>query len=168
MSKTSKGNKLQARTYAISITGNVQGVGFRPAVYRFAEKFNLKGAVSNSGSGVEVEISSDLGTIKKFLQYLTKHLPANASIRTAGIKKIKFKQFDGFSIISSRAGKRIFSTDIPADLSICDKCAKELADKTDRRYRYPFINCTQCGPRFTITKNKYDNVDFWALRRMPG
>lgn len=150
MSKTSKGNK-GCPAYLINIRGSVQGVGFRPLVYRLAQKNKIIGSVTNTGSGVSITAQGKSQDINKFLQQIQSSLPHHARIKEISKKRIPSKLIKGFLIGSSK-DKSKPSADIPPDLSVCPDCLEELFDQADRRYLYPFINCTNCGPRFTITK----------------
>ena len=127
--------------------GIVQGVGFRPTIYRIAKKLNLKGYVLNKGSEVEVVIDRD---VDKFIGIIKKELPKIAEI-TDIIKKPDDRKFEDFRILHSRKGER--KSLIPADIGICDDCLKELFNSTDKRYLFPFTNCTVCGARFSLIKD---------------
>jgi len=131
----------------IFIRGVVQGVGFRPAVYRIAKKIGLKGYVRNNGSNVEICL--DRG-YKKFLTMLRMELPPLARIDDVAVKKTSEK-YDDFIILKSRNGMK--HSTLPADTGICDDCLKELFDRGNKRYIYPFTNCTNCGARFSLIKN---------------
>ncbi|MBU4189794.1 MAG: carbamoyltransferase HypF, partial [Candidatus Thermoplasmatota archaeon] len=134
-------------SYKIFIRGVVQGVGFRPAVYRIAKRMGLKGYVRNNGSNVEIAL--DTGC-EKFLEVLHKELPSLARIEDTIVEKTDEK-YDDFIILKSRNGIK-YST-IPADTGICNDCLKELFDTENKRYIYPFINCTNCGARFSVTRD---------------
>lgn len=128
----------------IVLKGTVQGVGFRPTVYRVAKSLGLKGYVKNLGSEVEVLLDKDED---KFLKDLRKNLPPLAEIT----KIERYEQdvdHDDFEIVPSSDGERESST-IPVDTAVCDDCLEELFDPEDRRYDFPFINCTNCGARYT-------------------
>ena len=150
MSKISKGNK-GCLAYRILIRGSVQGVGFRPLVYRLAQKHRIKGSVTNTGHGVTITAQGKPQDIKNFLKQIQSSLPHHASIKEISKNTIPISLLTGFSISPSK-GKTKPSADVPPDLSICPDCLDELFDGSDRRHLYPFINCTNCGPRFTITK----------------
>ena len=135
----------------IEIRGIVQGVGFRPAVYRLAKKYDLKGSVFNDSKGVTLDIEGSSRNIDDFLKELKKNPPPLASIEKIISKKLKLKNFLEFKIIESKKGEEK-TTLVSPDIATCDDCRNEMLDKNDRRYLYPFINCTNCGPRFTITK----------------
>jgi len=144
----------EIKRYKINIAGIVQGVGFRPFIYRSAKQYNIKGSVKNTKKGVTVEIEGK--KIKAFINHLLKNYPPLSYIETIKIKEITFKNSEQFKIIESEdSGKT--DTLISPDVSICENCKNELLDKRNRRYSYPFINCTDCGPRFTIIeKTPYD------------
>lgn len=136
----------------IRIYGIVQGVGFRPFVKREADRFNITGTVQNKGSYVEITASGSSEDVRKFYDALITDPPERAVIlRTESRDSEKDVPEAGFNITESvhRRGEKY----IPPDIAVCDKCAEELFDPGNRRYLHPFINCTQCGPRFTILKN---------------
>ncbi len=141
----------QCYTYFIKIKGIVQGVGFRPTVYRIAKGLNLKGKVLNSSSGVQIYLNANEDKIKNFLALLAKSKPPPAKITTITKEKLPYEHFDNFSIVNSQEKQGEFTL-ISPDLATCDKCIEELFDPSDRRHLYPFINCTHCGPRFSIIK----------------
>jgi len=126
--------------------GIVQGVGFRPTIYRVAEKLGLKGYVLNKGSEVEVVIDKD---VDRFIELIKKQLPSIARV-TDIIVEPDDRTFNDFQILHSRKGER--HSLIPVDISICDACLNELFDSSDRRYHFPFTNCTVCGARFSLIK----------------
>ncbi|MBN2422583.1 carbamoyltransferase HypF [Candidatus Woesearchaeota archaeon] len=129
--------------YKVTIKGIVQGVGFRPFIYREAVKRKLNGYVKNTGPGVEIIVNK-----KDFIKIL-KNKPPLAKIDSYKLKKIELnKNFEGFSIIKSSKSKGI--SQIPADIFLCNDCLKELRDKQNRRFNYYFITCTNCGPRFSM------------------
>lgn len=132
--------------FRIFVQGIVQGVGFRPYIYRKAKEFHLVGSVKNIGSGVEILINDE-----NFMDKLT-DLPPLAKISEYTIKKNKIaKSFSDFSILKSSTSKG--QTELPADIFMCNDCLQELQDKKNRRYGYYFITCTNCGPRFTIIED---------------
>ncbi|MBE0516273.1 MAG: carbamoyltransferase HypF [Methanophagales archaeon] len=141
----------------IVIRGTVQGVGFRPTVYRVATALGLKGYVLNKGSNVEIGIHEDE---KKdvFLNSLVKHLPSLAAIDEIEVKDDPIRGYADFEIITSSEGEKTSVT--PVDTAICEECARELVDGDNRRYLYPFINCTSCGARFSVIMNvPYDRAN---------
>lgn len=143
---------MELCTYKINITGTVQGVGFRPFIYTLAQRYLLTGTVSNNSSGVEIIINSDVLTLKQFLIAIEYEYPLLAKIDTIEHKEIEYKTFDSFEIIKTKS-KGDVVVNIPPDVSICKECEKELLDPKNRRYGYPFINCTHCGVRYSIIYN---------------
>jgi len=151
-SSTSAGSKQQAASVrrSIRICGVVQGVGFRPFVYRLATEESLAGFIGNDTDGVIVELEGPDLSIQRFLARLTSETPPLARIDSVVAAELPPAGETGFRIIASEVLGRV-STGIPADAATCEDCLRELLDPADRRYRYPFLNCTNCGPRFTIT-----------------
>lgn len=140
----------------IFITGTVQGVGFRPTVYRVAKSLGLRGYVFNKGSNVEIGI--DERDVDEFLDSLMGNLPTLASIDKIELKDEPIGGYEDFKIIDSTKGKKTSVT--PVDTAICDGCVREIFDKGNRRYLYPFINCTSCGARFSVTEEiPYDRAN---------
>ncbi|HSM25473.1 MAG TPA: acylphosphatase, partial [Anaerolineaceae bacterium] len=136
----------------IQIKGIVQGVGFRPFVYSIAIQNNLSGWVRNSSKGVEIEITGHESNIENFISTLRKSPPPLSHIDTILVEEINPNSYTEFRIHSSESQSGEFLP-ISPDYSICDDCLRELFDPNDRRFHYPFINCTNCGPRFTIIKD---------------
>jgi hydrogenase maturation protein HypF len=136
----------------IHITGVVQGVGFRPFVYGLAQRFDLTGWVCNTSAGVDIEADGSPEALRKFAQALELEAPPLAHIDDIKVADRPADGFKVFEIIRSAAISGAFQPVSP-DVSICSDCQRELFDEADRRYRYPFINCTNCGPRFTIIKD---------------
>lgn len=135
----------------LRITGIVQGVGFRPMVWRLARSLDLSGWVRNDSAGVEILVEGEPGRVETFTRRLPEELPPLARLRdltwsdgAAG------GDLDGFRITESAAGQA--GTMIGHDTAVCPACLAELFDPEDRRWRYPFINCTHCGPRYTLTR----------------
>ena len=144
------------RSARIHITGIVQGVGFRPFVYGLAARYGLSGWVRNTSAGVDIEVDGNTQMLDSFVNSLRSQLPPLARIDSFDVSIGDSQGFSGFEIIPSEAVEGAFQP-ISPDVSICPDCLRELLDPTDRRYRYPFINCTNCGPRFTIiTDIPYD------------
>ncbi len=137
---------------SIHIEGIVQGVGFRPFVYGLAARFGLTGWVRNTSAGVEIEIDGKSQHLNSFLEALSEEAPPLAKIDAIHTEWKPADNFTAFKIIPSRASSQGYQP-ISPDVSICDDCLRELFTPTDHRYRYPFINCTNCGPRFTIIKD---------------
>jgi len=136
----------------ISANGVVQGVGFRPYIYNLATRFSLSGFVQNDSSGVFIDVEGCDSSVDEFLTCLAKSPPPHAIIEDIHYTTLPPKGYKDF-IIEESAIKETNTTMICADISTCPDCLKELFDTMDRRYRYPFINCTNCGPRFTIVKD---------------
>jgi len=133
----------------VLVTGVVQGVGFRPFVYRLALDRGLGGWVLNRPDGVVVEVEGPEPAVRGFLAALEAEAPASARIRGVVVTACPEEGPGTFVILPSVAGPDTRPS-VPADLAMCPACARELEDPTDRRHRYPFTNCTHCGPRFTI------------------
>ena len=134
--------------YALTIKGIVQGVGFRPYVFKLAKSLSLCGYVRNTSEGVYAEIEGGEAACGQFLGMLELHQPALAKIKEIRAEKLPPRGDTDFLITTSSYGEK--NTLIAPDIGICEACAKEIADKNNRRYRYAFTNCTDCGPRFTI------------------
>jgi hydrogenase maturation protein HypF len=142
----------------IRISGIVQGVGFRPYVYRLATDRNLEGCISNTASGVTIEVQGPLELVEQFVSKLPAEAPALAQITDLVVRALPCKPSRRFEILPSRA-EAPSSTLIAPDVAVCADCLRELFDPADRRYLYPFINCTDCGPRFTIVREiPYDRA----------
>jgi hydrogenase maturation protein HypF len=136
--------------------GIVQGVGFRPYVYRLATDLNLKGHVRNLGNVVEIVVMGD--NASDFVERLPKELPPIAKIDSMEVSEIDAENYSEFEIIESGDSYSGVSV-IPPDIAICDKCLEEIRNPQDRRYKYPFNACTDCGPRFTVIESvPYDRV----------
>ena len=134
---------------AIDLTGIVQGVGFRPYVYRLANECGLTGLIANTPAGVSIEVQGDAEAVERFLERLPKEIPPLAKITGIAPRDTELQQETAFRIkaSSTRAAAKAL---ISPDVSICEDCLREMMNPRDRRFRYPFINCTNCGPRFTI------------------
>ena len=143
----------------IEVSGIVQGVGFRPYVYRLARERQLAGAISNTPSGVSIEVQGPREKVDDFVLRLPREAPPLAKITGVAIADVPCDGEDReFRIVGSRRGE-VVRTLISPDVAICDDCLREMLDPSDRRYRYPFINCTNCGPRFTIVHDiPYDRA----------
>ncbi len=132
--------------------GIVQGVGFRPFVYSLATRLRLGGLVGNDVDGVFAEVEGDPAAVREFLDALERDAPPLARIERVTAAAMAPAGTASFEIVASDpAGRR--STLIAADTATCADCLRELADPADRRFQYPFINCTNCGPRFTIVRD---------------
>jgi hydrogenase maturation protein HypF len=140
----------------IEVRGTVQGVGFRPWVYRVAREAQVGGRVRNHTAGVTIEVFGRPEAVDLFVGRVRTTAPAAASIDSVTAQRIPFEETGGFRIEGSeRSDERRVA--IPPDLATCPECLAEMSDPSDRRYRYPFTNCTSCGPRFTIASaSPYD------------
>jgi hydrogenase maturation protein HypF len=151
---------------SIRVRGVVQGVGFRPFVYRLASANTLTGWVLNAGEGVEIHLEGSEQGLEAFLRELKAKPPAAASITAIEIEPASAAGFDDFTIRESLQQERP-TVRISPDLPICDDCLSELFDPNDRRHGYPYINCTNCGPRYTvITSLPYDRPNT-TMREWP-
>lgn len=140
------------KTVSIKITGIVQGVGFRPFIYRLAVEEPLTGYVINIAATVLIEVTGNPSNIESFISRISAEKPSNARIDEIYVTELPLKQFSEFKI-SASVRSEFDSVVISPDLAICDRCREELFEPKDYRYRYPFINCTACGPRFTIIES---------------
>ncbi len=136
----------------IWVRGVVQGVGFRPFIYNLATRNSLTGWVRNTSAGVEIEINGQPAAIYQFMAALRNEPPPLAHIDQIEVTPLEPDHYTSFTILESHAQAGDFIP-VSADMAICPDCARELFDPHDRRYRYPFINCTNCGPRFTIIRD---------------
>ena len=147
----------------IHVTGIVQGVGMRPFVYREAMAHGICGWVLNAGDGVHIEAHASGTALDDFVAALSEHAPAAARVEHVEVAELAAGTWDtadeqGFRIVASQ-DQTAHTTLISPDIATCDDCLRELFDPADRRYHYPFINCTNCGPRFTIIRSlPYDRA----------
>ena len=142
---------VKIRSIKLKIRGRVQGVGFRPFVYRIATQLDLKGYVLNSSKGVEILLQGDKGSISKFISQLKHNAPPLSVIDRIEEEEIEDIEYKDFSIKKSKKEEGFVF--ISPDIAVCEDCLREMRDPKDRRYRYPFINCTNCGPRYTIIED---------------
>ena len=133
----------------VEINGIVQGVGFRPFVYQLANRYDLKGKVANTSSGVSIHIEGNRQNIESFCRDISEKKPPIAYITEIDLFDESVNAYQEFTIVESREPS-MMTTLISPDVSVCDDCRHELFDLNDRRFGYPFINCTNCGPRYTI------------------
>lgn len=147
----------------IHVTGIVQGVGMRPFVYREAMAHGICGWVLNAGDGVHIEAHACAEAVDGFVAALSEHAPAAARVEHVEVVDLAANGWDaaneeGFRIVASQ-NQTAHTTLVSPDIATCDDCLRELFDPADRRYHYPFINCTNCGPRFTIIRSlPYDRA----------
>ncbi len=140
----------------IDVEGTVQGVGFRPFVYRLAHELELSGWVRNTVSGVSIEVEGGAPTVEIFLRRLTDEAPESACVEAMSTQLVPMLEAAGFAIHRSMEPGGLALV-IPPDLATCADCLRELADPRGRRFRYPFLTCTQCGPRYSLlTAIPYD------------
>ena len=140
------------KTHYIQVQGIVQGVGFRPFIYNLCTKKKLKGKVSNTSNGVQLYVNIKSSEVKSFLQQILNNAPPLAKITKTKITQIDYIKFSDFLIIeSTKLSEK--NLKITPDVATCKECYEELFDKKNRRYHYPFITCTNCGPRYSIATN---------------
>jgi len=142
------GQSTEARRLHIRVKGLVQGVGFRPHVHALANRYDLTGWVTNDGGGVSIEVQGE--QIESFVTALQTDAPPLARIDELCVEEIAAREECSFVIRASQSSR--VTTSITPDAAICDACLEELFDPDSRYYRYPFLNCTHCGPRYTITR----------------
>src|SRR5579862_519592 len=143
----------------IRVRGVVQGVGFRPFVYRLAQANTLAGWVLNDEEGIEIHLEGAGPALDKFVQTLVAERPPAASIHAIDVQAAQPAGFRDFTIRDSRAQGRP-TTRISPDLPVCEACLQELFDSTNSRFHYPYINCTHCGPRYSVILSlPYDRVN---------
>jgi len=147
------------QSWHIHIDGMVQGVGFRPYVYRCATEMNVKGTVSNTNNGLSIKVTAEEKILKNFYKELINHPPANAIITHHTAEIIPLLNFNEFNICESETN-HFPELMITPDFGICENCLTELFDEKNRRHHYPFITCTKCGPRYSIIKSlPYDRFN---------
>ncbi len=153
--------------YRIALEGVVQGVGFRPFVKRLADRFNLPGIAYNTTGGLTIEIDAPEQRVAEFADTIRREAPKAARIERCAWAAIPRETgFEGFHILASTDRDASFTL-ISPDLAVCPECLAEIASPADRRYRYPFTNCTNCGPRYTITlSTPYDRANT-TMNRFP-
>jgi hydrogenase maturation protein HypF len=141
----------------VSVRGVVQGVGFRPFVYQLATRFGLSGTVRNTSQSVEIEVEGSASAIEAFLDALVVEVPPLAHIDDVEVVESESQGAHAFTIDASCDGAGFLP--VPPDVATCSACLREVLDPRDRRFGYPFTNCTHCGPRFTIIRSMpYDRA----------
>ena len=155
-----------ASACSIRVRGVVQGVGFRPYVYRLARANTLAGWVLNGEEGVEIYLEGSATRLRSFVQDLKTQPPPAASIAEITVHPAHPVGLNDFTIRQSQRRERP-TVRISPDLAVCDACLKELFDPADRRYRYPYINCTNCGPRYTIVLGLPYDRPYTTMRDWP-
>ena len=147
---------MQNEARLLHVTGTVQGVGFRPFIYRLAKAHRLSGYVKNLGNHVEILIEGERVNIQNFLNDLPEKKPPLARVKEMKVRTISFSGYSEFIIIHSERGS-FENSIIPPDTAICEECQLEIFDSSSRYYHYPFTVCTNCGPRYTtVRKLPYD------------
>ena len=154
-------DRLEARR--VEINGIVQGVGFRPFVFALAQKYRLCGEVANTADGVWIHVQGHARTLDRFVNEIPKKCPPLAQITHMTASPRPLGSYSNFTISPSQ-NRQGHTTLISPDVSVCADCLAEMFDPGDRRYRYPFINCTNCGPRYTIIDNVPYDRPFTAMR----
>lgn len=150
----------------LQVEGIVQGVGFRPFVYNLAVRLGLSGWVYNSEQGVVIEVEGPPAQVEAFQRTVAEHPPALATVTRVTGTEIPPQGEQGFRIRASQRGQERRTT-VPADAATCADCRRELLDPHNRRYRYPFTNCTNCGPRFTIIRDIPYDRPFTTMAGFP-
>lgn len=150
----------------IALAGVVQGVGFRPFVYRLARETGIAGFVRNDGAGVLIEAEGTAPALTCFLDRLTRDAPPHAVVTARDVVRLEARGGEGFTVAASAVTKA-GSAVVMADLATCPDCLGEISDPADRRYRYPFTTCVACGPRYSVIEAlPYDRART-TLRRFP-
>ncbi len=159
MRKLHNKTEVSINRVQILVRGIVQGVGFRPFIYSLAKKKSLKGQVLNNSIGVLIDVEGEECKITQFISELKKNPPPLSNIESIEFHNYEHAvNYSEFRIVESQSNGAKFMP-ISADIATCDDCLHEMFDKNNRRFRYPFINCTNCGPRFTIIENvPYDRA----------
>jgi len=150
---------LNKNGYCIKIEGIVQGVGFRPFIYKEATALNLTGFVQNTPDGVYIEVTCDERTLERFIENISTKLPKISKITNLFYEQIEYKVFSSFEIVHSKlqSSKKVL---VQSDIALCDDCQRELEQSGNRRENYFLINCTNCGPRYSIIKQlPYDRAN---------
>ena len=153
----------------IDVRGTVQGVGFRPFVYRLATELHLDGSVRNAGGHVLVEATGSKRAVNDLIRRLTLDAPPLAHVTSVSLMSLAVlpQAGSGFRVAPSESASAPAVGELPPDVATCDDCIRELHDPGDRRYRYAFINCTNCGPRATIIDNLPYDRDRTVMRKFP-
>ena len=143
---------MSLKSFHIRVKGRVQGIGFRPFIYNLAKENGITGSVSNTVDGVHIFINSNARLVQKFIRQIRDNAPTQSMITSVIHEEISHQPYDDFSIIHSVLDG-IPDLLITPDFAICNRCKAELKDSKNKRYHYPYITCTTCGPRFSIEKN---------------
>ena len=140
-------------------TEEAERLGFRPFVFSLAERWALRGRVFNNGAGVLIDVEGEGLAVERFIAEVESNPPTLSAIESVERRDdLEPANYRDFRIVESASSGEKFAP-VPADVATCDDCLRELFDPRDRRYRYPFINCANCGPRFTIIEDiPYDRA----------
>jgi hydrogenase maturation protein HypF len=150
----------------VAVRGRVQGVGFRPYVFQLAKTHHLFGTVQNNMDGVKIYLEGESSAIEGFLNDLKNNAPRLSKINEVIVDEVAHQHAEEFTIIESeRSGTSMLV--IPIDSAVCDDCLREMNNPNDFRYQYPFINCTQCGPRYTIIKELPYDRSYTSMKNFP-
>lgn len=150
----------------LRVRGVVQGVGFRPFVYSLAQRHGLAGWVRNTSSGVEIHVEGPEGAVEAFVAALPREVPPRARVLELAREAAAPEGAAGFAIFESAVAAGEYQL-VPADIATCDDCRRELLDPGDRRFSYPFTNCTNCGPRLTVVEDLPYDRERTTMRRFP-
>jgi hydrogenase maturation protein HypF len=154
------------QTYKITISGQVQGVGFRPFVYGLAKSFSLTGTVSNNEEGVVIFVTGPKDSIQQFFEKLLKNPPPVSKIKNSAIIEVENIKFTEINIVPSNKNGQL-NLPLTPDFAICDDCKKDIQDPKNRRYNYPFTTCVNCGPRWAITNTFPFERDHTSITDFP-
>lgn len=159
---------LSATKQAIRLTiqGIVQGVGFRPFIFRLAEEYGVHGWIRNTTNGVEIHAEANPDMLARFCNGIPNQLPPHATITTFLRHSVSVESMNSFQILSS-SQDNVVQLPITADLATCSHCVDELFDPNNRRYRYPFISCTHCGPRYSIIEQLPYDRPYTTMNEFP-
>ncbi|HSN49264.1 MAG TPA: acylphosphatase, partial [Flavobacterium sp.] len=138
--------------YEITISGRVQGVGFRPFIYNLAKKYDIKGFVTNNANGVLINAVADKNSVAAFYEQIFLQKPRSSEITSSLKKEIPETEIFYYFFIKPTATNLFIDIPLTPDFAICENCSAEMLDTKNHRYYYPFTTCTACGPRYTITK----------------
>ncbi|MHB1016773.1 MAG: acylphosphatase, partial [Coriobacteriia bacterium] len=154
------------RAVSLHVTGVVQGVGFRPFVYTLAARLGVRGWVKNTSDGVFAHAEGDSEAVAAFVRGIADEAPPMAVVNAVETLDVPAEGHEAFVIVESEAIEGAMTLVSP-DIATCDACAAELRDPEDRRFGYPFTNCTNCGPRFTIIEDVPYDRPLTTMRDFP-
>ncbi len=145
--------KTSIKARRLEISGVVQGVGFRPFLFQLADQYGFAGRVFNTSNGVSLVIEGREKEMDDFCRDISAKSPPLACVVNIKSENVPLKNYKDFTIVTSAGENSTRSALIPPDVSVCKDCLDEMQDRTNPRFKYPFINCTNCGPRYTIIKD---------------